>query len=285
MSLSPRQVLTIAVATLGLTVPLGCSQEKENASSKAPTTQPSGSIDPNTPSLPTVPALGEPIPFSINCGNRIPEMANDPEAFSGEHFLITNNADNQVQIENTRLPLDIVYENGSDPAFVDAFETTRSALGAVVIPTDVNGSVIISYPGTQPGETTNYQISVSTDGTITVGPNPGLMGGVALQSFVDAQGHQINMAFFENSKGDSVTSFLEPGKDEWDNIADAPKKPSNSEFIGFTEFDDVEGAYLNIPISRFGETRSGMQIFDPSAQTACVAQTGDAALEPRSMAI
>jgi|GEM_PF-6105749 hypothetical protein len=276
MSVSNSRLVFAAIIAAVLPIS-ACSSGKEEVTKREPVVQPA----PNVPSTMEDPL----IPYSIQCGSRSESDANDPEVFSAEHVLITNRVENAIQLEHFRLPKEVVYEEGSADEFISAIEQSRKIIGAILLPSGVNGSAVITYPGNTPEEQVTYLLSVSRDGTIALNTNPENRGGVAVQSTLDSDGQQINVAYFENSRGDSSTSFLDPGKDEWDNVAEAPLDPESSEDHGFTPFEGGAGAHLNAPISLASSTRAGAQVFDPGTDTACVALTGEIAIEPRTVFI
>ncbi len=269
--------LILATLTASVLPIAACSSRGQQAQDPVRTTDPSVQVEPQNPGA----SLEEIIPFSITCGSRDVQNANDPEVFRTEYFKITNDEGNNILFENsTVLPSEITFVPGSDERFVEAIEDTKEGIGPVEIP-PVNGGAVLVYRSTNGGQSQQFGISLSVDGTLSARPNSEQNGGVAVQSVIEEARQLINMAYFPNANGRSIESFLNPGKDEWDNVPDAPVNPKSPGEHGFTRMPGGLGAYLNVPITLDSQParaqRAGAQVFDPETSSACVALTGDPA--------
>lgn len=271
MTISRSKLALVALATAVLPVSSACSST-DNSSTKAPTTQVEpGSSAPRQGNVP-------PIKVSLECGTRQTDNANDPEVFEVEHILLTNNDANVFTIENFVTPLAVRFTEESSDEFIDAVNLGISSMSPVELPIGAVGNAVIVYPGDTPEKAVTYFIDQTEDGTVslsTLNDNT-----VSVRSAFLGGQPTADILYLEGSE-EETSSFLEPGKDEWDNQPDAPVKPKSKDEVGFTKLKNG-GAYLNRSLSD-PSLAAGAQVFDPQSNTACVGLLGPIAREPRAI--
>lgn len=269
MTISRTRVVLAGLAAVALPIAPACSGD-DKPETKAPTTQTlPDSSNGNVPA----------IKVSMECGSRQPDQANDPEAFDAEHILLTNNDENIFSIEHFRLPTEVRLTDDSSQGFVDAVNLSTTSIGPVVLPRGEVGSAMIIYPGEKQGKTYAYFLDQDAAGTITLTNETELDSSVATSteySDVFAGATIMYLGDKDNS------SFLDPGKDEWNNVATAPPEPSSSQDTGFAPLKDGNGAFLN-QFVKDQEITAGAQVYDPIHSTACVAEIGPIARAPRAI--
>lgn len=98
---------------------------------------------------------------------------------SDDYLLVSTIGDRENVISHTnRMPLEILFEEGSSEAFVNAVGLSQHSLAPVSLP-KVPRSAIIAYPGTTPGSQVSFVLRVAPDQTVSVNLDSTKQTGVA----------------------------------------------------------------------------------------------------------